>query len=210
MSSAVVYVHGLWMTGIEGALLRRRLVRELGAAPFSFAYRSVRCSLAENVARMREFLARLDAREVHIVAHSLGGVITWKFFEQYPDMLPPGRVVLLGSPLQGSRAAATFARVPGAAAILGRCVREELIDPAPRQWSAPRALGVIAGTLSLGLGKLVGTGGAPNDGTVYVAETRVPGMTDHLALAVSHTQLPFSAAVARQVAAFLRSGRFAH
>jgi pimeloyl-ACP methyl ester carboxylesterase len=209
MPSAVVYVHGLWMTGIEGALLRRRLVQELGAAPFSFAYRSVRCSLAENVARMRGFLADLRADEVHIVAHSLGGVITWKFFEQYPDMLPPGRVVLLGSPLQGSRAAATVARVPGAARILGRCVREELIDAAPRHWSAPRALGVIAGTLSLGLGKLVGTGGTPNDGTVYVAETLVPGMTDHLALAVSHTQLPFSAAVARQVAAFLRSGRFA-
>ena len=28
MQTAVVYVHGLWMTGVEGVVLRRRLARE--------------------------------------------------------------------------------------------------------------------------------------------------------------------------------------
>jgi hypothetical protein len=47
-----------------------------------------------------------------------------------------------------------------------------------------------------------------SDGTIYVDETHIPGMKQHLVMRVSHTGLPFSAAVARQTAAFLRSGCF--
>jgi hypothetical protein len=47
-----------------------------------------------------------------------------------------------------------------------------------------------------------------SDGTIYVDETCIPGMKEHLVMHVSHTALPFSAAVAAQTAAFLRSGRF--
>jgi hypothetical protein len=49
---------------------------------------------------------------------------------------------------------------------------------------------------------------APSDGTVLVEETDLPGATAQLRLPVSHTGLLFSAEVARQVAAFLRNGRF--
>ena len=41
---------------------------------------------------------------VHVIAHSLGGVITLETFAAASD-LPPGRIVLLGSPVQGSQAA---------------------------------------------------------------------------------------------------------
>jgi hypothetical protein len=54
----------------------------------------------------------------------------------------------------------------------------------------------------------VNTHPGSSDGTIYVDETRIPGMKEHLVLHVSHTGLPFSAAVAKQTAAFLRSGRF--
>jgi hypothetical protein len=43
---------------------------------------------------------------------------------------------------------------------------------------------------------------------VWVAETDLPGATDQLRLRVSHSGMVFSARVARQVAAFLRDGRF--
>ena len=43
---------------------------------------------------------------------------------------------------------------------------------------------------------------------VGVVETRLPGVADHIVLPSSHTGLVFSAPVARQVAAFLREGRF--
>jgi hypothetical protein len=60
----------------------------------------------------------------------------------------------------------------------------------------------------MGLGKLVGARGAPNDGTIFVDETRLPGISQHLVMRVSHTGLPFSKSVARQTGAFLHAGRF--
>jgi hypothetical protein len=42
-----------------------------------------------------------------------------------------------------------------------------------------------------------------------VAETRLPGLTDHCVVETSHTGLLLSADAARQVAHFLLHGRFA-
>ena len=62
--------------------------------------------------------------------------------------------------------------------------------------------------MSLGLGRLVGAFGAPSDGTIFVAETQLAGITEHLVMPVSHTGLPFSKAVALKTGAFLRTGKF--
>jgi hypothetical protein len=43
---------------------------------------------------------------------------------------------------------------------------------------------------------------------VTLAETRLPGITDHMDLPVSHAGLVISRAVAEQCAWFLRHGRF--
>jgi hypothetical protein len=43
---------------------------------------------------------------------------------------------------------------------------------------------------------------------VAVSETLIPGLTDHLVLPHSHIGMLFAEDVARQVAAFLRLGRF--
>jgi hypothetical protein len=77
-----------------------------------------------------------------------------------------------------------------------------------RRWSRARDLGVIAGDLGFGLGRLVGPLGAPSDGTVRLEETELEGTADRIVLRVSHTGMLFSAAVAKQAGAFLRSGRF--
>ena len=39
--TAAVFVHGLWLTGAESALLRRRLAARHGFACHSFSYRTV-------------------------------------------------------------------------------------------------------------------------------------------------------------------------
>jgi hypothetical protein len=67
---------------------------------------------------------------------------------------------------------------------------------------------VIAGNLSVGLGRLLGAHDRPSDGTVFLEETRLDGAAEHLELRVSHTGLPFSKEVARQAGAFFQTGRF--
>ena len=207
MTTIVVYVHGLWFTGREGFLLRRRVCAELGAVDHAFSYASVTGSIADNAAALGAYLSKLRADTIHLVGHSLGGVVILELFEN-PPSLPPGRIVLLGSPLNGSRAARNFARLPFARRLLGRSIEDAVLQTRPRHWSGVRELGVIAGARPLGLGRLVGLRGEPNDGTVAVAETALLGATDQIVLPVSHSSMVFSAAVVGQAVSFLRAGRF--
>ena len=67
-------------------------------------------------------------------------------------------------------------------------------------------LGIIAGTGSVNpLDDMVG---GENDGTVSVESTKLDGMTDFITLPYSHTFIMQTEPVARQVTAFLRTGRF--
>jgi pimeloyl-ACP methyl ester carboxylesterase len=205
----VVYVHGLWLQGHEGAWLRRRLGEELGAETRAFRYPSVRADTTENAAALARYLAQIRADELHLVGHSLGGVVILTMFELMAQpVLPAGRIVLLGSPVRGSSAAQRLARMPFGKTILGLTAKEALLGTRERRWAGARDLGIIAGDLALGLGRLTGRMGGPNDGTVLVEETRVPGSVQELRLRVSHSAMPFAKIVARQTAAFLRNGRF--
>jgi pimeloyl-ACP methyl ester carboxylesterase len=207
MGTLVVYVHGLWMTGLEGSLLCRRLSKALSADCAAFRYRSVRADLAVNAASLAAF-ARRRAATLHLVAHSLGGLVVLRMFEdRLAGDLPPGRIVLLGSPLRGCVAARNLSQWWLGRELLGRSLGEAM-HPGERRWDGQRELGIIAGDLSVGLGRLAGTRGHESDGTVLVEETRLNGARQHLVLPVSHTGLPFAASVARQTATFLATGRF--
>ncbi|MFO1400195.1 MAG: hypothetical protein U1F30_03105 [Steroidobacteraceae bacterium] len=149
----------------------------------------------------------MDAARVHLVGHSLGGLVILRCVERYPD-LPPGRVVFLGTPAVASAAARRVARFRIGRAAMGPVVAEELLRHHERSWGAERGLGIIAGDQQLSLGRLVTDFTEPNDGTVAVAETRLPGASAHLTLPVSHTGMLLSARVAREVGSFLDHGRF--
>jgi pimeloyl-ACP methyl ester carboxylesterase len=209
MGAVVVYVHGLWLPGGEAFLLRRRLARALGAESRTFTYPSVRSALDDNTQALARFLGGVTADTLHLVAHSMGGLLILRLFELGLGAgLPPGRIVLTGSPVRGSRSAQRLARLPFGLALLGLTAAEVFLATRPRRWQGGRDLGVIAGDLGAGLGRLLGPMGVPNDGTVLVEETDLPGATDQLRLRVSHSGMVFSPQVARQAAAFLREGRF--
>ena len=110
--------------------------------------------------------------------------------------------------MRGSRAAQRLARLPFGKTILGLTAGEALLTAREDHWNGVRELGVIAGDLALGFGRLVGPLNAPSDGTVLVEETRIKGAKGQLTLPVSHSGMMVSATVARQTAAFLRDGRF--
>lgn len=209
MRTAAVLVHGLFLNGAEFTLLRRRLARDFGIPSHRFSYPTVHGSMEGAVDRLRRFVASIEADRLHFVGHSLGGVVLCRYFEKYPCDRA-GRVVMLGSPLTGSRSARAVARHRLTRRLIGPLVNAELVhDCRPRCWQCAVELGVIAGTAPLGLGRFFAKFDEDCDGTVSVSETRLSGITAHLTLPVSHMGMLMSPVVAKQVGSFLQTGRFA-
>jgi len=207
MNAAVVYVHGLWFSGQEAFMLRRRLEKERGYAWHAFSYASTLLTMDAIADALDQFIATVDAPRVHLVGHSLGGIVIMRCFERHPHQ-PPGRIVLMGTPSLPSRAAAGLARFRFGRALLGQAAADELLNSHQRRWSHERELGIIAGTQSLSFGRLVVSFDEANDGTIAVSETQLPGATGHLQLPVNHSGMLLSARVAHEVGQFLEHGRF--
>jgi triacylglycerol esterase/lipase EstA (alpha/beta hydrolase family) len=200
----VVLVHGLWYGPVSLTMMARRLEAR-GFRTHRFSYPTLRNSLAANARALFDFARGLEAETLHFVGHSLGGLVILRMFDEWSG-LPPGRVVLLGSPVQGSAAAGKIAEMKVARPIIGkaRTALEYGFSHAP----AGRETGVVAGTRSMGLGRMFEKLPMPHDGTIAAAETDLPGAADSLQLSVSHTGLVMSAEVTTAVEGFLRRGRF--
>jgi pimeloyl-ACP methyl ester carboxylesterase len=194
------------MNGLESFLLRERLAKA-GFAPSVFRYPSMHSSLGDVTAALAARLRSFEGT-VHLVGHSLGGVVVLETLEREAD-LPPGRIVLLGSPVQGSRAARSIAAWSIGPQLLGALAVAELAREHGRSWRLPREIGLIAGCRSTGLGRLFAALPEPNDGTICVDETRLPGATVHIVQDVSHTGMLLSRQVADAVGDFLARGSFA-
>lgn len=205
LPQAVVLIHGLWMRGPDMLLLRYRL-RRCGFVTYQFSYPTTRCTVDEDAQLLQRFAARIPETTVHFVAHSLGGLVVQRLFSLYPAQRP-GRVVTLGTPYQGSAAARGLARFRAGRFFLGNSFQHGLADQS-RSWTAAQPLGVIAGDLSIGGGRIFGGLSSSNDGTVGVDEARIPGATEHRIVHVSHMGLLVSPQVARLTCAFLHSRAF--
>lgn len=205
-TQTVVLVHGLWMHGLVFGLLRRRLERS-GFLTHVWSYPSVRQGLAANADALSRFLVGLHTDPIHLVGHSLGGIVIANALARHPDARVR-RFVLMGPPWAASRSATGLQHVPGISALIGRSMRDWLSAPRPQLPGVE--IGVISGSRPLGLaGPLVGLP-RPHDGIVMVEETRVAGARDAITLHVSHMEMLLSARCADQVAAFLHTGTFTH
>jgi pimeloyl-ACP methyl ester carboxylesterase len=203
----VILVHGLWMTGIELGLLRRRLTHEHGFDVQVFAYPTLHGDPSSICAELADAVRRAAGTRVHLVGHSLGGAFVFRALQQCAPTLT-GNAVLLGSPLNGSRAARGALRWPMLRPLLGSHVVQELAEPCGREWHGGVALGAIAGSRPVGTGQFFAHFDEDNDGTVAVGETIIPGLADHIVLPHSHIGMLFAGDVAANVAHFLRTGRF--
>ena len=207
----VICTHGFWSHGLGMSLIKRRLEREYGMRVRLFSYRSVRGSLDENASALASFIHDQGLESTHIVGHSLGGVVALRMYANDPDAVP-GRLVCLGSPLCGSRAADFLSQKVWAEAILGRSMKSGVLHEAANEWGShvceSREIGVIAGTVPLGFGRFVANFDEPNDGTVALSETRLAKARDHLEMEVSHKGMLVAPAVVDQAAAFLKRGEF--
>lgn|SRR3989338_149678 len=202
----IILIHGLWMHGIVMLPQQRWLARR-GFAVRRFSYPSMRQGLQHNAMALSQFVASTGGN-IHLVGHSLGGLVALSMLAQYRD--PRVRkVVLMGSPCMGSHCASVLLRTPSLAAIAGRSLKEWLALPRP-QLPEQVEIGVLSGSRSLGLGRIIPGLPRPNDGVVSVMETLLPEARDFITLPVSHSEMLVSRACAEQVAAFLGSGSFIH
>jgi pimeloyl-ACP methyl ester carboxylesterase len=194
----VILVHGLWMTGVELRWLGRQLER-CGFTVRYFRYCSWHGSFDSAAAGLRRFAERQGGSRVHLLGHSLGGLVIARMLEQ-GELSNLGRIVLLGSPQQGSALASSLERCRAGRFILGPVALQGIVHNRPAGLGG-RELLVIAGTLSIGVGRFFGVA-VPNDGTVAAVETEVPG-TRQVLVRASHMGMLFSSVAADSVCKFL-------
>ena len=199
----VVLVHGVWAPGLVMMPLGARLVRE-GFRCHRFGYRGSARPLAANADALARFARSLGP--AHFVGHSLGGLVILRALNEHPD-LAVGNVVLLGTPARGSFSGRRLAGHRIGRWMLG-ATQPLWRDAEFMRWRRTEALGVIAGTMPMGLGRAFGRLPGPNDGVVCVDETGIEGMSERITLHVGHSAMLVSARVAAQTSAFLREGRF--
>lgn len=204
----VILIHGLWMHGAV-FLPHQHWLQKHGFAAERFSYPSWSGDLQQNVDRLAAFIATHRATRIHLVAHSLGGLIVLAMLEQGADARIR-RAVLMGSPCAACHCGRFLAASPALSPLLGRTIRTWLTRTQLPDRPAPVEIGVLAGTRSFGLGRIIPGLPRPNDGVVAVAETRLPTAQDRITLPVSHSGMLLSPACAEQIAGFLKTGSFIH
>jgi len=181
-------------------------LRGEGLAAQTLTYHTMRDTLEDHLGRLTKRIAEIAAPRVHLVGHSLGGVIVLRYLQRRPDERIR-RAVLIGTPVSGCQAATDLAQRACGEFLLGRSLaiwREQVSASLDPRYE----IGVIAGTRAFGLGSLVTRLPKQNDGVVCLEETKFPGMRDHLELPLGHTVMLVSRRVARETAAFLKTGAF--
>lgn len=191
----IVLVHGF---GAKRAImwpLASRL-RKSGFRVLCWNYLSLFAGIESHASRLSDFLALQLSLEVrfHIVAHSMGSIVTRAAISRAP--LPNlGRIVLLAPPNCGSPVARFASTIVGSIVTPSR----ELSDRATSYvnqmpYSCENEIGIIA---------------ARYDILVPQKNTHLRGERMHETLCATHNSLLLSRAVCNKTVAFLRTGDFA-
>ncbi len=207
----VFLVHGLWMSGYA-CLYWRRVLRTAQMNPTIYSYPSVANHLDKNADRLFRAVQRTgsEAKNLHFVGHSLGGIVIMHMLRRHGHALPNlGRVVLCGSPINGSYCATEGSKWPVLGGVLGNSILEW--DGVQRsELPAQLEIGVLAGTREFGLGRIVPGLPQPSDGTVSLSETQFEGANDQMIMHINHSEMLIAPAAGTQIVHFLRHGRFSH
>jgi len=208
----VILLHGLGRSSRSLARLEADLAGQ-GYSVLNLDYPSLKYPieyLAEEV--IHPEVARLSASspaKIHFVTHSMGGIVV-RYYLKHHRVPGLGRIVMLSPPNQGSELAdllkrsALFERFMAPA---GRELGTDRDSLPQRLGGADFDLGVIAGSRSYNpINSLILDG--PDDGTVTVESTRMPGLADFIVLPCSHNSIIRNNTAIGQVIHFLKHGAF--
>jgi pimeloyl-ACP methyl ester carboxylesterase len=208
----VVLLHGISRTARSFGKMESAIERA-GYATLNLDYASRRKALealADDIHPAIEAFAGRLSGQLHLVCHSMGGLLTRVYLARYR---PPnlGRVVMLGTPNGGSEIADRLKNIMFYRALFGPAGQQlgTLRDAATTALLPPidYPVGIIAGNRSI-----YPVASAflprPHDGRVSVANTKLDGMTDHVVLRTSHPWLVRNDEAIMHTIAFLREGKF--
>lgn len=218
---AVVILHGLAANHLTVKKLADSLEQTGHYSEIvNASYPTTQFSIEEHAAWLNRLVGTLDGIEtIDFVGHSLGGIVIRAWLSglgdsqgKKPDLSRVGRIVMIGTPNQGSFTAQYhFQNNILARSFMGKSLSElgvdwkrfsQKLDPVP---GCPFAL--IAGSLGPGKGMCKGTLGE-NDWVVTVDSVRLPGADDFRVLPFDHVSLPNEARTAKMVDSFLMNGYF--
>ena len=208
-------LHGLGRTRYSMRRLERTL-QARGYETLNHGYPSRSGDIASLAASMAQVVtAWADNGPLDFVTHSLGGILVRAAVAS--GALPRdrmGRVVMLGTPNEGSELADLLPTIPVIGSFYARVTGPAGLELGTTADGVPGRLppvdfevGVIAGDRSWNpwFSALLGE---PNDGKVRVERTRVAGMTDFLVMPHWHPLLVSATDVIEQVVHFLECGAF--
>lgn len=214
----VVLIHGLGRSSIVFWRMKPYLQRA-GFDVATYNYPSTKHGVAALTKMLVGDLERWTdgGRKVHMVGHSMGGILIRGALLQ-PPPFELGRIVMIGSPNKGAGVLSHFGHRPLTSWYFGPAARDLVIGSEYlATLGVPKAeIGVIAGTTRWHLLNPIAyvnsflAPDVPNDGTVEVENTYLEGMTDFIALPANHTIMCQHPRVLHQVVAFLKDGGFDH
>jgi len=186
------------------AAMAKRL-RASGFKVHVFSYPSRGNDIAGHADRLNDFIQQSVDGPYNLVGHSLGGLVILNMLDRYKEAKVE-RVVLLGTPVHGSSLVKRLTKVPGQKLLFGR-VKGDLIDGYLHNPDHCE-VGMIRGTRSFGLGRVVGKHDGQNDGSVLMSETHLEGLKDSVELPVAHSEMLISSEVIGQIEHFIKQGEF--
>jgi pimeloyl-ACP methyl ester carboxylesterase len=195
-AACVSLVHGYLANKFLLTALARRLGHR-GFRPRPWGYWNMQCSLLVHAERFARELESIDADPtvgtVHVVTHSMGGIVARAALDRYrPRKL--GRLVMLAPPNRGSFVATATAGTFG-----------RFLKPVAELSTAPDSL---VNSLPMPDGVEIGVIAAAHDALVSEESTRPVVPHAHVTLPTWHTGLLFRQDTADLVAEFLARGEF--
>jgi pimeloyl-ACP methyl ester carboxylesterase len=211
----VLVLHGLGRTRSAMSGLCDYIRRNSSYTVLNVGYASTRESLSQHAESLAKIVKNLgDPEEISFVAHSMGNIVTRRYFAMRAAKgikLPRvRRMVMLAPPNQGAQMAKRFRDTGLFELIMGASAMElaQSPDKLESQLAIPDCeFGIIAGGTKEDAGRTSLLEG-DDDMVVSVEETRLAGARDFIVVPALHTVIMDNPQVREYVVRFLRQGSF--